>query len=103
MIKSEGAVGSATMFVLPKQPTREVWTGTRIGVDGIGMLTGIRGRSSADLYPVLDSLAGTGAAFSVAGDVGAHGTDDDSTVTLPPSPHDHIFARLHPQHPSLTP
>ncbi len=101
MIKSEGAVRSATMFVLPKQPTREVWTGTRIGVDGIGTLTGIRGRNSADLYPVLDSLAGTGAAFTVVGDVGMHGTDDDSTVSVPRSPDEQIFDRLRRKHPSL--
>src|SRR5258708_27198113 len=49
MIKSEGAVRSATMFVLPKQPTREVWTVTRICVGGIGTLTGTRGPTSADL------------------------------------------------------
>lgn len=101
MTKSDGAVRSATMFVLPRQPSREAWTGTRVGVDGVGALTGIRGRSSADLYRVLDSLAGTGVAFTVVGDVGAHGADDDTTLIAPRSPDEQIFDRLRRKHASL--
>ena len=57
MIKQGGAVRSATMFVRPRQPSREVWTGARVGVEGIGTLTGIRGRSAADLNIVPQSCA----------------------------------------------
>jgi Xaa-Pro aminopeptidase len=102
MIKQGGAVRSATMFVLPHQPAREVWTGTRIGIDGIGTLTGIRGRTSADLYKVLDSLAAAGTAFSVVGEIGQHGDDAQNGGMAPPrSPDEQIFDRLKRKYPNL--
>ena len=99
MIKQDGAVRSATMFVNPRQPSREVWTGTRVGVDGIGTLTGIRGRPANDLNRVLDSLAATGMPFSVVGEVG-RGADDDGSPTFR-SPDEQIVDRLKRKHPSL--
>jgi Xaa-Pro aminopeptidase len=92
MIKRGGAVRSATMFVNPRQPSREVWTGARVGVDGIGTLIGIRGRSTKDLNKVLDSLAAAGMPFSVVGEVGQT-PDDDATPTFR-SPDEQIFDRL---------
>ena len=71
MVKKNGQV-NATMFVQPRLPAREVWTGARIGMAGVETLTGIRGRSSEQLAAVLDSLAGTGQQFLVVGDVPAH-------------------------------
>ena len=71
MVKKNGQV-NATMFVQPRLPAREVWTGSRIGTAGVETLTGIRGRSSDQLPAVLDSLAGTGQQFLVIGDVPAH-------------------------------
>ena len=100
MIKQGGAVRSATMFVQPKQPSREVWTGTRIGVDGIGQLTGIRGRSYADLYKVLDSLAGVGLPFAVVGEVGPRG-DDEGSASVARSPDEQIIDRLKKKHAAL--
>lgn len=99
MIKQGGAVRSAAMFVNPRQPSREVWTGTRVGVDGIGTLTGIRGRSANDLGKVLDSLAATGMPFSVVGDVGRV-ADEDGSPTFR-SPDEQIFDRLKRKHASL--
>ncbi len=101
MIKQSGAVKLATMFVLPKQPSREVWTGTRIGVDGIGNLTGIRGRPTSDFYKVIDSLAGGGMPFVVVGDIGLHGDDDGTGMPAPRSPDEQIFDRLKKKYPSL--
>ena len=71
MVKKNGQV-SATMFVQPRLPAREVWTGARMGTGAVETLTGIRGRSSDELAAVLDSLAGTGQPFLVVGDVPAH-------------------------------
>ncbi len=98
MIKQGGVVRSATMFVQPKQPSREVWTGARIGVDGIGTLTGIRGRPSSELGKALDSLAATGAPFTVVGDVSSE-TSDDLQAYL--TPDEQLFERLKRKHASL--
>ena len=92
MIKREGLVRSATIFVQPRQPSREVWTGTRIGVEGVGKLTGIRGRAAGELYRVLDSLSATGQAFSVVGEVGAR--DDDNQAANFRTPDEQLFDRL---------
>ena len=99
MIKKEGAVRSATMFVNPRQPSREVWTGTRIGVEGVGTLTGIRGRSATELSMVLDSLAATGMPFSVVGAVGRAPEDDGSPVVR--SPDEQIVDRIRRKYPKL--
>src|SRR6476659_9345086 len=56
MVKKNGQV-NATMFVQPRLPAREVWTGSRMGTGAVEALTGVRGRSSDDLATVLDSLA----------------------------------------------
>jgi Xaa-Pro aminopeptidase len=100
MVKQAGTIRTALMFVQPRQPSREVWTGTRIGVDGIGQLTGVKGRSSADLYKVLDSLAATGETFNVVGDIGPRG-DDDSGPFAARSPDEQIFDRLKRKHANI--
>ncbi|MEP6618832.1 MAG: aminopeptidase P N-terminal domain-containing protein [bacterium] len=100
MIKQDGAVRSATMFVRPRQPSREVWTGTRIGVDGIGALTGIRGRVATDLGKVLDSLAGAGLAFAVVGDVGTRDADDEGAAVAR-SADEQVFDPIRKKHASM--
>ena len=99
MIKQGGAVRSATMFVHPRQPSREVWTGTRVGVEGVGTLTGIRGRAAGELNKVLDSLAATGMPFNVVGEVSGHGDDEDAPVFR--TPDEQTFDRLKRKNPSL--
>jgi Xaa-Pro aminopeptidase len=87
------------MFVRPRQPSREVWTGARVGVEGVGTLTGIRGRSEVDLNKVLDSLAATGMPFNVVGEVSGHGEDDDAPVFR--TPDEQTFDRLKRKNPAL--
>ncbi|MEO8333458.1 MAG: aminopeptidase P family protein [bacterium] len=99
MVKRGGAVRWANMFVHPKQPSREVWTGARVGVDGVGTLTGIRGRAAGDLYKVLDSLAATGIPFFVVGEVSARSEDDDGPVFR--TPDEQLFDRLKKKTPAL--
>jgi Xaa-Pro aminopeptidase len=100
MIKKGGQVVSSTMFVQPREPSREVWTGTRVGVDGVGELTGIKGRSVADLPAVLDSLSRTGMAMMFAGDFGPNENDDDG-ITTKRSPDEQIVYYIRRHHPNL--
>ncbi|MEO7455299.1 MAG: aminopeptidase P family protein [Gemmatimonadaceae bacterium] len=99
MVKQNGTIRTALMFVQPKQPSREVWTGTRVGVDGVGTLTGIRGRPSGDLQKVLDSLAATNMPFSVVGEVSAPQEDENSPAFR--TPDEQLFDRLKRKHPAL--
>lgn len=80
MVKKGGQIVSSTMFVRPRLPSREVWTGARAGVEGVNALTGIRGRSINDLAGVLDSLARTGQPFQVVGDFPPRETGDGATI-----------------------
>jgi Xaa-Pro aminopeptidase len=100
MVKQGGAVRSATMFVRPRQPSREVWTGTRLGVEGIAFLTGIRGRTDSELYKVLDSLAAAGLPFNVVGEIGPRGEDDSVSMSFR-SPDEQLFDRLRRKHAAL--
>jgi Xaa-Pro aminopeptidase len=78
MVKKGGQIISSTMFVNPSQPSREVWTGHRAGLEGVHELTGIRGRATNDLTGVLDSLAKTGLPMQFVGDLGLREADDET-------------------------
>jgi Xaa-Pro aminopeptidase len=97
MVKKGVQVAWAMIFVQPKQPSREVWTGTRLGVRGVTDLTSIRGRSVADLPLVLDSLAKTGMPFAVVGEFGA-GQAEGPTVR---SADEQMMDALQKKYPSL--
>jgi len=102
VVKQGGQVVSSTMFVQPRLPSREVWTGSRLGVEGIGKLTGMRGRSVEDLPKVLDSLASAGVAMSVVGDLGDGGGGNGAAALLAAhTPDRQIFERLRATHAGL--
>ncbi|GAC1650220.1 MAG: aminopeptidase P N-terminal domain-containing protein [Gemmatimonadaceae bacterium] len=69
LVKGGGRMQS-TIFVQPRDPGREVWTGARMGAVGATALTGIAGRDIGELRPTLDSLLDTGLALYVIGDLG---------------------------------
>jgi Xaa-Pro aminopeptidase len=69
MVKRGGDVG-ATLFVEPKDPAREVWSGMRHGAEGATRLTGIPARSATELATALDSLLAGGGTLHVVGEVG---------------------------------
>jgi Xaa-Pro aminopeptidase len=100
MVKKGGRVSSATMFVRPRQPSSEVWTGTRLGVQGVAALTGIPGRVAGDLPRVLDSLAGTGLPMMVVGEFSLHEGDDDA-FTSARSVDEQLVDRLKRKHGAL--
>jgi Xaa-Pro aminopeptidase len=94
MIKQKGVVRAATIFVRPRQVSREVWTGSRIGVDGIRTLTGIPARAAAELPKLLDSLAAAGLPLNVVGDMGAREVDEDATPNVSRTADQQLFDHL---------
>ena len=101
MVRKGGQVVYSTLFVRPRQGGREVWTGTRMGVEGVETFAGMRGRVTADLLPVLDSLANTGVPFYVIGDVGAETDEPSSTGFTPLTPDEQLIERLKKKRPTL--
>lgn len=99
MVKKSGQV-SATMFVQPRLPAREVWTGSRMGTSAVEKLTGIRGRSSEQFPAVLDSLAGTGQQFLVIGDVAAYEAESQGQTAVRTAD-DQLLDRIKAKHPTL--
>jgi Xaa-Pro aminopeptidase len=102
MVKQGGRITSSTMFVNPRQPLREVWTGDRAGVDGIYELTGMRGRPSRDLWKALDSLAAAGVALQIVGDIGVRDADeaDGAAVRTTRTADEQLLDRLRKRHPT---
>ncbi|MDB4880575.1 MAG: hypothetical protein JWL60_2021 [Gemmatimonadetes bacterium] len=102
MVKRAGQIISSTMFVNPQLPSREVWTGHRAGVEGVYEMTGIRGRASADLWKMLDSMARVGLPFQVIGSFSARELDDDNAPTRTSrTPDEQLTDRLRRRHPAL--
>jgi Xaa-Pro aminopeptidase len=99
VVKQGGKVTSSTMFVQPRLPSREVWTGSRLGTEGIATLTGMKGRNVADLPKVLDSLATVGVPLAVVGDLG--GAAEGAGTMAARSPDEQIFDRLRATHAGL--
>jgi Xaa-Pro aminopeptidase len=57
MVIRNGTVsGTPMLFVQPGNPDREVWTGTRIGVEGARTTLGFDGRDAGSLATVVDSV-----------------------------------------------
>src|SRR5215203_483542 len=102
IVKQGGQVVSSTMFVQPRLPSREVWTGSRLGVEGIAKRSGMKGRDVADLPKVLDSLAKAGVAFSVVGEfAAAAGGAEGSGTPAVRSPDEQLIDRLRTTHSGL--
>lgn len=70
------------LFVEPRDPAQEVWTGERLGVDGVRPKTGMEGRDARTLRAVLDSVLAGGAPLYAVGDFTSGGAD----VPAPPVP-----------------
>jgi Xaa-Pro aminopeptidase len=63
------------LFVQPRNPAQEVWTGARLGVEGVKPKTGMEGRDAASLKSVLDSLLADGGTLFAVGDFSRGGAD----------------------------
>jgi Xaa-Pro aminopeptidase len=66
MVKRGGQV-TQTLYVQPKNPAQEVWTGNRFGPEGATRKTGIPAREAMALRPALDSLLASGLRLHVVG------------------------------------
>jgi Xaa-Pro aminopeptidase len=72
MIKSHSNV-SWTLFVEPRNPAVEVWSGRRNGVDGAATMTGIPARLATDVNAVLDSVLASANKLYVLADIAEAG------------------------------
>jgi Xaa-Pro aminopeptidase len=92
MVKESGRVTS-TVFVQPRDPAAEVWTGLRLGREGAARLTGLPTRESGELAAVVDSLAARGFPFHVIA--------EQSADSLARTPHQQYIASVQRRHPGL--
>ncbi|HET7230630.1 MAG TPA: Xaa-Pro aminopeptidase [Longimicrobium sp.] len=60
VMEKKGGQVRETLFVLPRNPARELWDGTRLGAEGATRLTGIPARPVAGFRAAVDSLLGGG-------------------------------------------
>ena len=88
------AVVALTLFVQPRDPAREAWTGTRLGTDGMKRTTGIPSRTIDQLLPTLDSLLATGGTLSVIGDLSGNGFTTRDEQFVESLQHDHPNMRV---------
>ena len=56
VIVHKGGADRALLFVQPKDPSQEVWTGRRLGAAGVKERFGMEGRDATTLRKVIDSL-----------------------------------------------
>ena len=93
IVKDNGRVAS-TVFVQPRDPAAEVWTGLRMGREGASRRTTTTARDAGDLPGVLDSLARIGTLpFYVV--------SEQSQDTLALTPHQQYLSALQERHPGL--
>jgi Xaa-Pro aminopeptidase len=92
MVK-HGAQVEEMLFVQDRDPSREVWTGVRLGVAAVRARMGIDGRDAATLESVLDSLLTLHPVLNVAGDIGTRG--------FRVSHHDQFVAAVLASHPAV--
>ncbi len=57
VLVKQGASHSATVFVQPRDPAREVWSGYRLGTEGATERTGLPARTADEVSAFVDSLA----------------------------------------------
>ena len=68
LLKVHGGVGEAQLFVADKEPAAEVWTGTRLGVEGARAATGITAASATGLAAAVRAALGSTDTLLVAND-----------------------------------
>jgi Xaa-Pro aminopeptidase len=93
MVKEKGRV-TPMLFVLPRDPAAETWTGTRLGTAGASQLTGVPARNRDELAKVIDSLSATNLPLYVDGELS--GAEGDGGVMSPDQQLINTFTRAHP-------
>jgi Xaa-Pro aminopeptidase len=83
LIVRKNGIDQAVLLVEPKDPALEVWTGARLGVDGVKPAMGMEGRPAGTLRAVLDSLLAAGTALYTVGDFSRGGGADVPGSVIP--------------------
>jgi Xaa-Pro aminopeptidase len=96
MVK-RGSSASTTMFVQPRIPAQEVWSGKRFGTEAVARLMGTAARPIPELRSALDSLLRTGLPLHVVGDI--RGSQDDESGAL--TADEQFVQSLRAKYPSL--
>lgn len=84
---------ASTMFVEPRDPAREVWTGSRLGPAGASIVIGIPARPVSELNTFLDSLLRADSVLYVVGNLHA-----DAAIL---GPDDQYLKALRDRHPTI--
>jgi Xaa-Pro aminopeptidase len=93
MIHRAGAPLRQILFVQPRDPSLEVWTGARLGPSRVQAALGMEGRDTRSLQATLDSLIGASRTLYVVGDL----SDGDR----PPTADDWMIGARKKAHPAL--
>jgi Xaa-Pro aminopeptidase len=98
IVKRGGSV-SATMFVQPRIPAQEVWSGARLGTEAVSRLMGTGARPISQLRGTLDSLLRAGLSLHVVGDI--RGDTQDDGDARPETPDEQFVQSLRARHPNV--
>jgi len=101
VIVKRGGASQAMLFVPPKDPAQEVWTGERLGIAGAKAQMGLEGRDATTLRRVLDSLVtGGGTLFAVGDFSRGSGSDVPGEAALRTA-HDQFLDAIKARHRTL--
>ncbi len=98
VIVRRGGESRSLLFVPPKDPAQEVWTGERLGVEGARQQLGLEGRDAGTLRAVLDSLLRDGGALYAVGDFSRGGGADVPGEARPRTIHDQFLDGIKARH-----
>jgi Xaa-Pro aminopeptidase len=98
IVVRKNGVEQGMLFVAPRDPAQEVWTGVRLGVDGVKPKTGLGGRPAAQLRTVLDSLLADGGTLYTIGDFSHTGGSDVPGSLVPRTADDQFIDALKLKH-----
>ncbi len=90
------------LFVEPRDPAQEVWTGARLGVEGVKPKTGMTGKVTSSLRATLDSLLAQGGTLFAVGDLSRGGGADVPGTGGPRSVDDQFIDQLKLKSRSIT-
>lgn len=97
IVRRDGA-SRAMIFVPPKDPSQEVWTGERLGVEGAKAQMGLEARDATTLRRVLDSLITGGGTLFAVGDFSRGGGSDVPGEAAPRTAHDQFLDAIKARH-----
>ena len=98
VIVRQGGASRAMIFVPPKDPAQEVWTGERLGVEGAKARMGLEARDATTLRRVLDSLITSGGTLFAVGDFSRGGGSDVPGEAAPRTAHDQFLDAIKARH-----